>query len=82
MKRIKERLEALEQGSTSDQQRITCIELVDAETGEVGGVIHIGGQPDQAGVTQALEYKHENSPASCLRAGHRAKSRAIADKHL
>lgn len=59
MKRIKERLAALEQGSTSDQQHITCIELVDAETGEVGGVIHIGGQPDQAGVMQALEYKHK-----------------------
>jgi len=44
MKRIKERLEALEQGSTSEQQRITCIELVDAETGEVGGVIHVGDQ--------------------------------------
>ena len=63
MKRIKERLAALEQGSTSDQQRITCIELVDAETGEVGGVIHIGGQPDQAGVTQALERKKQDDEA-------------------
>ena len=59
MKRIKERLAALEEGSASDQKRITCIELVDAETGEVGGVIHIGGQPDQAGVMQALKYKHK-----------------------
>lgn len=67
MKRIKERLEALEQGSASEQ-RITCIELVDAETGEVGGVIHIGGEPDQAGVMQALEYKHETRPARTLRA--------------
>jgi len=68
MKRIKERLEALEKGNTSEQQRITCIELVDAETGEVGGVIHIGGQPDQEGVMQALGYKHKTQPARTLRA--------------
>ena len=57
MRRIKERLAALEQGSTSEQQRITCITLVDAETGEVGGVIHVGGQPDQAGVMVRLPRK-------------------------
>lgn len=63
MKRIKERLAALEQGGTGGHQRIiTRVELVDAETGEVGGVIHFGGQPDQAGVMQALEYKHKVRP--------------------
>lgn len=62
MKRIKERLTALEQGSTSEHQRITCIELVGAGTGEAVGVIHIGGQPDQAGVMAALEYKHKARP--------------------
>lgn len=67
-RRIKERLAAMEQGSANNQQRITCIELVDAETGEVGAVLHIGGQPDQAGVMQALEHKHKTRPARTLRA--------------
>lgn len=61
-KETERRLAALENGATSDQGRVTRIELVDAITGEVGGVIHVGGKPDQEGVMQALEYKHETDP--------------------
>lgn len=67
MKRIKERLAALEQVE-SQQHRVTRIEIVCAETGEVGAVIHVGGQPDQEGVMQALEFKHKTQPARTLRA--------------
>lgn len=67
MKRIKERLAALEQGSASEHQRITCIELVDAETGEVGAVIHVG-KPDPDGVLEALKHKHQTTPARKLKA--------------
>lgn len=62
MKRLADRLTKLESTSTEAEQRITRIELVDAETGEVGAVIHVGGQPDQTEVLQALEYKHSTNP--------------------
>ena len=62
MKRIKQRLTTLEQAATNERQRITRIELVDAVTGEAGGVIHIGGPTSGAEVLQALEYKHETEP--------------------
>ncbi|PRB83851.1 hypothetical protein CQ007_03210 [Pseudomonas sp. MYb185] len=62
MKRIKQRLITLEQASTSGGQRITRIELVNAMTGKVGAVIHIGGPESDAEVLQVLTYKHETDP--------------------
>ena len=55
MKQIKERIEALEQGSTGEQ-RITRVEIVAGGTGELGFVIHIGEQPDQQEGTDYVPY--------------------------
>ena len=66
-KNLKQRLAKLEETQAADN-RITRIELVAAETGEVVGVIHVGGGPDPEGVLQALEYKHKTQPARTLRA--------------
>ena len=44
---IEKRLAKLEQSTQQDQHRVTEIHLVSAETGEVGAVIYVGGDPDQ-----------------------------------
>ena len=61
-KTIEQRLDKLEREVESQQHRVTRIEIVCAETGEVGAVMHVGGQPDQEGVMQALKFKHETDP--------------------
>lgn len=67
-KTIEHRLDKLERKVESQQHRVTRIEIVCAETGEVGAVLHVGVQPDQEGVMQALEYKHETDPPRTLKA--------------
>ena len=66
-KTLEQRLDKLEREVESQQHRVTRIEIVCAETGEVGAVLHVGGQPAQAGVMQALKYKHETDPPRVVR---------------
>ena len=46
-KTIEQRLDKLEREVESQQHRVTRIEIVCAETGEVGCVIHVGGHHQQ-----------------------------------
>lgn len=58
---INKRLELLEQRVQVDQQ-VTEVHLVDAVTGEVGAVLHIGQRQNPAEIVKALEFKHETDP--------------------
>lgn len=60
-KKLKQRIEKLEQTQAAEH-RITRIEIVCAETGEVGAVIHVGEQPSGDEVLEVLKYKHETDP--------------------
>lgn len=58
---IKARLTKLEQRVQVDQ-RVTEVHLVDAVTGEVGAVLHVGKHTNTDEVMKALEFKHETDP--------------------
>ena len=61
-KTLEQRLDKLEREVESQQHRVTRIEIVCAETGEVGAVIHVGEQPSGDEVLEVLKYKHETDP--------------------
>lgn len=59
---LSKRLAQLEQKAKADDQRVTKVLLVDAVTGEIGAVLHIGQHQNTDEIMQGLAFKHETNP--------------------